>query len=199
MLNYESLMILYTNVYARIWKMLFGSNFKRFGKGSRIVFPLMIQNARRIEIGDFVRIQNKAWLIALKIDDHIPRLIIGDNTRIEHFLHIVCVREVHIGKNVLIAPSVFISDNIHRYEDPELPVRTQSLEFKGSVSIGDDSFIGRNSSIIGAKIGKHCVIGSNSVVTSDIPDYCVAAGMPAKVIKRYDFDKGAWQRVNTTE
>lgn len=199
MLNYESLMTFYANAHARIWKMLFASNFRRFGKNSRIISPLMIQNARFMEIGDFVRIQNKAWLIALKIDDHIPRLIIEANTRIEHSSHIVCVRDVHIGKNLLIAPNVFISDNIHRYKDPTLPVRNQSMEFKGSAGVGDDSFIGRNASIIGAKIGRHCVIGSNSVVTSDIPDYCIAVGIPAKVIKRYDFDNKVWQRVDTTE
>lgn len=195
MLNYESLMTFYTNVHARIWKMFFSSNFKRFGVNSRIIFPLMIENSKYMEIGEFVRIQNKAGLIALKIDDHIPRLIIDDYTRIEHFFHIVCVRDIHIGKNVLIAPNVFISDNIHGYEDPTLPVRNQPMVFKRSVFIGDDSFIGRNASIIGARIGKHCVIGSNSVVTSDIPDYCIAAGIPAKIIKRYDFDKNVWQKV----
>ena len=46
--------------------------------------------------------------------------------------------------------------------------------------------------VIGAKIGKHCVIGANSVVTKDIPDYCIAVGIPAKVIKRYDFEKKQW-------
>lgn len=61
------------------------------------------------------------------------------------------------------------------------------------VKIGSQSFIGMGARIFpGVTIGKHCVIGANAVVTHDIPDYCVAAGMPARVIKRYDFEKGEW-------
>lgn len=53
------------------------------------------------------------------------------------------------------------------------------------MTIGDDSYIGINAVIVGnIKIGRHCVIGANSVVTKDVPDYCVAVGSPAKVIKR---------------
>ena len=63
------------------------------------------------------------------------------------------------------------------------------------VTIGEDSWIGENVCICGASIGKHCVIGANSVVTKDIPDYCVAAGIPAKVIKKYNFEKNSWDRI----
>lgn len=53
-----------------------------------------------------------------------------------------------------------------------------------TVTIGDGSYIGINSVIVGnVKIGKHCVIGANSVVTKDVPSYCVAVGSPARVIK----------------
>lgn len=63
--------------------------------------------------------------------------------------------------------------------------------------IADDVWIGANSVIIGpCKIGKHSVIGANSVVTSDIPEYSVAVGTPAKVIKHYDFTKGQWVKSN---
>lgn len=64
----------------------------------------------------------------------------------------------------------------------------QGIVQKGQkVSIGDGSYIGINAVIVGnVKIGKHCVIGANSVVTKDVPDYCVAVGSPAKVVKRYN-------------
>ena len=62
--------------------------------------------------------------------------------------------------------------------------------------IGDGTWIGTNVVRVGnIQIGKHCVIGANSVVTKDIPDYSVAAGIPAKVIKRYDFEEEEWVRV----
>ena len=61
------------------------------------------------------------------------------------------------------------------------------------MSIGDGSYIGINAVIVGnVKIGKHCVIGANSIVTRDIPDYCVAVGSPAKIIKKYE--KNGWSR-----
>lgn len=66
----------------------------------------------------------------------------------------------------------------------------------GGVSIGDDTWIGTNVVIAGTiKIGKHCVIGANSVVTTDIPDYCVAVGSPCRVIKKYNKSSGLWEKM----
>jgi acetyltransferase-like isoleucine patch superfamily enzyme len=92
-----------------------------------------------------------------------------------------------------MAEKVYISDNIHAYKDVTKPIMHQPIVHKGNVYIGDNSWIGESVSIIGANIGKHCVIGANSVVTHDIPDYCVAVGSPAKVIKRYNFDINQWE------
>lgn len=64
------------------------------------------------------------------------------------------------------------------------------------ITIGKDTWIGAHVSIIGnVSIGKHCVIAANSVVVKDIPDYSVAAGVPAKVIKKYSFEKEEWIKV----
>ncbi len=195
MSGYKYIMYIYRRIYQRIWRKRFGSRFKRFGK-SRIIIPLKINGAEYIEIGDNVRIAYKGWLTAEKRNDCIPRLIIGDRTIIGHFSTISCVKDVYIGKNVLIADRVYISDNIHSYEDITIPVMHQPTIFKNSVYVGDDSWIGANVSIIGARIGKHCVIGANSIVTKDIPDYSVAVGSPARVIKRYNFETNLWQRTD---
>lgn len=185
--DYQSIIYLYTRVYQRIWRMLFSSNFKRLGKSS-IISPLKICGAKYIEIGDNVTIAYKGWMTVEKRNDCIPRFIIEDNTKIGHFSIISSVRDVHIGKNVLITDKVYVSDNIHEYEDITLPVMDQPTIFKNSAYIGGDTWIGQNVSIIGARIGKHCVIGANSVVTKDIPHYSVAVGLPARVIKRYNFE-----------
>ena len=66
---------------------------------------------------------------------------------------------------------------------------------KKPVIIGEGSWIGENVCIIGASVGKHCVIGANAVVTKDIPDYCVAVGTPAKIIKKYDTKIKKWIKV----
>ena len=97
-----------------------------------------------------------------------------------------------IEESVLTADRVYISDNIHGYEDVSIPIKNQPIVQKGTVTIGSGSWIGENVSILGASIGKHCVIGANSVVTRNIPDYSVAIGSPARVIKRYDMDNNNW-------
>ena len=97
----------------------------------------------------------------------------------------------------MLSPNVYITDCDHAYENIEIPVMDQEIIKKDySVSIGDHSYIGINSVIVGnIRIGKHCVIGANSVVTKDIPDYSVAVGSPAKVIKRYNRRTGQWGKI----
>lgn len=81
---------------------------------------------------------------------------------------------------------MYITDCDHEYRDINVPVIDQGIVRRGQmVSIGEGSYIGINAVIVGnVKIGKHCVIGANSVVTKDVPDYCVAVGSPARVIKK---------------
>ena len=56
--------------------------------------------------------------------------------------------------------------------------------------------IGERVGVLGASVGKHCVIGAHSVVTHDIPDYCVAVGIPARIVKRYNFKNQKWENTN---
>ena len=77
----------------------------------------------------------------------------------------------------------------------EVPIKEQGIIQKKDVYIGDGSWLGENVCVIGASIGQHCVIGANSVVTKDIPDYSVAVGSPAKVIKRYNPETKQWGKV----
>jgi acetyltransferase-like isoleucine patch superfamily enzyme len=70
----------------------------------------------------------------------------------------------------------------------------QPVTFTRKVEIGSGSWIGENACIIGAKVGENSVIGANSVVTKDIPDYCVAVGIPARVIRKYNREKKVWEK-----
>jgi acetyltransferase-like isoleucine patch superfamily enzyme len=153
---------------------------------SIIIRPLRIEGKKYITLKSRVIIKNYGWLIAIKIDDHNPDLFIGEGTSIGDFCHIAAVRKVVVGKNVLMANNVYISDNLHSFEDINTPIMNQPVVFKSEVIIGDGSWLGENVCVIGATIGKNCVIGANAVVTSDIPDYAVAAGIPARVIRKLD-------------
>ena len=114
------------------------------------------------------------------------------------FLSIDELKEIgfaSIGNNVLISDRVFISDHIHGYTDVGLPIINQKLEPRGSVRIKEGAFIGINSVIMpGVSIGKNSVVGASSVVTKDVPDYCVVAGNPARVIKKYDLESNKWEK-----
>jgi acetyltransferase-like isoleucine patch superfamily enzyme len=59
--------------------------------------------------------------------------------------------------------------------------------------IGEGSWIGHNACVIGVRVGKHCVIGASAVVLRDLPDYSVAVGAPARVVRRYDVEAKAWR------
>lgn len=158
--------------------------------------PLRINGKKYIWIYKNVRIKKYCWLIALKIDEYNPELVIQEGCAIGDYNHIAAVRKVVFGKNVLTANNVYISDNLHGYEDIHTPVMFQPVHYKSNVYIGDGTWIGENVCVIGAKIGRQCVIAANSVVTEDIPDFCVASGIPARIIKRYNSETKQWERTS---
>lgn len=141
--------------------------------------------------------------VTIRPDTHIyvdatSQLCIGNNTEIGRGSTITASNLIIIGDGVLTGPRVFISDHNHQYENPNEHIFEQGIRMnKGdSVMIGNGTWIGTNAVIVGnIKIGRNCVIGANSVVTKDIPDYSVAVGIPAKVIKRYDFESNTWIKV----
>lgn len=167
--------------------------FRNFGKKVRIVFPLRILGAKFISIGDNVTVQYNGFVAAIKANEIDPDLLIKKGSLIGNYCHIVCTNKVTIHENVLIADKVYISDNLHDYTDILNPIQNQSLKQLKDVEIGSGSWIGENVCIMGAKIGKNCVIGANSVVNKDIPDYCVAVGSPVVIIKRYCSESKLWE------
>jgi acetyltransferase-like isoleucine patch superfamily enzyme len=180
-------------LYARFFRLLNSRSFLFFGVKSNIIFPLNITGKKNISIGNNVNIGYKTWLAAVPLTGAEKcELIIGDGTNLGNFNHVYATRSIIIGNNVLTADKVYISDNLHSYEDITLPIMKQSIKQIENVIIGDGTWLGENVCVIGAKIGKNCVIGANSVVTKDIPDYSVAVGAPARVIKRYCVINKKW-------
>ena len=92
---------------------------------------------------------------------------------------------------------MYITDCDHEYRNIDVSVINQGIVQRGQkVSIGGGSYIGINAVIVGnVKIGNHCVIGANSVVTKDVPDYCVVVGSPAKILKRYNLETQLWEPI----
>ena len=156
-----------------------------------------LSGGRRIFIGSRVFVNDSGWLAAEPLTgDQDCALRIGDGTYIGRFCHIYATASITIGTKVLLADKVYISDNLHGFEDVGMPVIDQALKQTEKVSIGDGAWLGENVCVIGASVGRQSVIGANAVVTSDIPDYCVAVGIPARIVKRYDHETKCWRRTN---
>lgn len=170
--------------------------FSTFGLHSGMQSPLRIDGAKNIMIGDHVTIQYKSWLGALPLTgSDNATLIIEDGTVIGNFNHIFATKRIVIHRKVLTADKVFISDNFHNYELVNVPIIDQPIVQNGEVEIGEGTWLGENVCVLGASIGRHCVIGANSVVTKNIPDYSIAVGVPAKVIKRYNSNINKWEKI----
>ncbi len=169
------------------------SRFREFGFRSYIRKSLKINGFKNIRIGKRVFIGYKSWIEAVPLTGGSCELKIGDGTCIGNFNHIFATGSIIIGENVLTADRVYISDNLHSYSNPFVPIMNQPIKQIKHVYIGDGCWIGENVCIIGSSVGKNCVIGANAVVTRDIPDYSVAVGIPAKIIKRYNINTSKWE------
>lgn len=170
-------------------------HFLSYGDNVSIKFgKIEISNPENISIGNNVSINYGTWIAARPFPNCKSLLEIGNNTIIGRYNHIYASTSIKIGNGVLFADKVYVSDNLHEYEDVTKPILEQPIKQLKLVNIGDESWIGENVSIIGASIGRHCVIGANSVVTHDIPDYSVAVGVPAKVIKKYNHISKKWEK-----
>lgn len=167
----------------------------KLGEGTFIKPYFKIKNKDgRIIMGKNIKIAEGCFISMIKSKQAL--LAIGDNTDIGRFLTISCGKKIRIGKNVMTSSGVTIVDGIHEYINPDLPVLRQKMGKFGDVIIEDDSFIGVNAVIMpGVTVGKHSVVGANSVVTKSVAPYSVVAGVPAKVIKQYNFKKKAWVKV----
>jgi acetyltransferase-like isoleucine patch superfamily enzyme len=167
-----------------------GERFGRFGQGSVICFPHnTIFNERYIHIGAGTMLGPNITLSAGMVPGQEclsdPVVSIGDRCLIGKGSGIVGHFGITIGHDVWTGHHAYITDQNHGYEDITQPISRQSMPER-AVVIGDGSWLGFGTVVLpGAIIGKHVTIGANSVVTGTIPDFSVAVGTPARVIRRY--------------
>ncbi|HBR11197.1 MAG TPA: acyltransferase [Chryseobacterium sp.] len=193
--------LFFTRVYnffmRKIRYIFFKSFFGKFGAKSEIKSLYILENPENIFIDENVIIGKNAWLSANPLTGSKDcRLEIKNGADIGGNVHIYCTNSIIIEKKVLIAEKVFIADNQHSYSDITAPIMSQPIMQLSNVVLKEGCWIGENVCICGASVGKNSVIGANSVVNRDIPDFCVAVGAPAKIIKRYSFEKQAWLKTN---
>lgn len=130
------------------------------------------------------------------------RIVFGEDCHIGDSVHIASNDLVELGDNCLLASKIYISDLSHGsygtepHSFPDTVPNDRPL-VSDPVRIGDNVWIGDNAVVLpGVSIGSGCVVGANSTVTKSVPDACIVAGSPAKVIKRFDAEQSAWVRTS---
>ena len=177
-----------------------GKRFAAFGDRSMIMWkPTTIFNEEYISIGHDTLIGPDVALSAGMVPGQkcISNIVvsIGDRCLIGRGSGIFGHYSITIGNDVWTGHHVYITDQNHGYEDVSRPISQQSQPER-AVVIGDGSWLGHGAVVLpGVTIGKHVVVGANAVVTHNIPDFCVAVGSPARVVRRYDTELG-WVTVD---
>ena len=143
-------------------------------------FTLFVPDHGTLTIGEHVQFR-RGFTCEISGDG---RVTIGDRTVFTSDALIQCSTSVDIGADCVLGQSLLIVDGDHRFRDPDLPMLAQGFDFK-PVTIGQGTCITSKCSIVGANVGERVFVGANSVVTKDIPSYCLALGAPAKVVDYY--------------
>ena len=190
-----------------IYSWIFSKGLKT--KKSSISLPCEVYGVKYIHIGAGFKARKGLWLHAISQYEeykYSPRILIGVNVALSKNCHIACIAKIRIGNNVLIGSNVLITDHHHgnyaskgmtseSHSSPNSPPASRPLVGQ-AISIGNDVFIGDNCAVLpGANIGDGSIIGANSVVNTVIPAQHIAAGNPARIIKRYCQKSKAWVRV----
>ena len=174
----------------------------------RIALPRRIINAQYMFFGDNVWLGPGSLLLAstryptapmqnpelqLSLQHFSPKIEIGNRVTSTADLQIAAYREVIIEDDVLFASNVHIEDASHGYLTGTVPYKYQPISNIAPVLIKRGCWIGQNVVILpGVTIGECSIIGANSVVTTSIPERCIAVGAPARVIKRWDDIMHRW-------
>jgi acetyltransferase-like isoleucine patch superfamily enzyme len=172
-----------------------GRRFGAMGRGSCLVFPQgSIYNERHIRIGEGTIVGPYSSLtVGMAPGQQMasdPVVTIGDRCLIGRGSHIVGHWSIEIGDDIQTGPYVYITDQNHTYLDPFEPVGRQ-WPVEAAVRIGSGSWLGAHVIVLpGSDIGEHVVVAGGAVVRGRVPDRCVVAGVPARIVRRWTPEDG---------
>jgi len=134
----------------------------------------------RLRIGRHTLLEPGVWITA----PAGARITIGEGVFLNLGVMVAAMNLVEIGDHCMFANGCMITDADHRFDDPERPVPWQGFTSRGPTRIGDNVWCGANVVVTGGvTIGERCVIGANSVVTTDIAPFSIAVGAPARAVR----------------
>lgn len=165
------------------------------GRSAFVDRPFLVLGANQISLGEDVHIWPMARLEARGSGSGVV-MSVGARSMIQPFVHLAAIQELSIGEECLFASHVYISDHDHYSESAHIPVRRCRTLVAAPVRIGNGVWLGERVCVLkGVTIGEGAIVGAASVVTKDIPPRSIAVGSPARVVKRWNDDTNAWERV----
>ena len=171
--------------------------YGRMGKNSHIYNPYIISHPQNLFCGNNTTILDNAEInMYPERTGYNCKISIGESCYICERLTMIVGGDIVIGNGCLFAKGVSVFSHNHGMNpESEIYYMDQPLLLK-NVRIGDGCWLGEDVLVLpGKTIGTKCIIGAGSVVANDIPDYSIAVGNPAKVVKRWSFDNHRWERV----
>jgi acetyltransferase-like isoleucine patch superfamily enzyme len=177
---------LWVRARSKAFSVLAAGGFGSFGVKSVLEPPIRLNGEARMAIGSYVYVGAGSWLQVLDGHSEGIALSIGDGTNIVGACVLSAAQSVVIGQDVLMARNVYIADHMHAFEDTTRAVIKQGITRIGPVEICDGAWLGENVVVgPGVRIGRGAVVGANAVVLEDVGDYCVAVGVPARVVRSF--------------
>ena len=155
---------------------------------SSIKKPIRVVGSKHIFVGNKTTILNGIRIEAIEKwngKKYSPEIRIGNNVNFGQNCHVTCANKIIVGNGVSVMPQVLITDIEHEYIADKTLLET-GLEV-GAVEIGDYTVIGMGTRILGSrgvKIGRNVIVGTNSIIKSNIPDNSIAYGNPLKIVRR---------------
>lgn len=170
-----------------------------FSKSRMIRFPIVVRGKKYIDFGTNLT-TGRNCRIEVNGKHSGKRIIFGNNVNIGDNVSIRCADKIIIGNNVLMGSRVLIIDNSHgnysgEMQDSPLVPPNQRILSTGQIKIKDNAWIGEGVVVQQrVTIGEGSIIAANSVVTRDVPDFCIVGGVPAKVLKIWNPETKGWVR-----
>ncbi|MDR2391406.1 MAG: acyltransferase [Planctomycetota bacterium] len=200
MCAYELLMKLRER-WIRLHSAMAGRTLGSYGGNGRIEYPVHINAPKNLSVGRDVVICSGTMLSCVKEwagrGNFDGRIALGDRVVVREGVQISAAESVTIGNDTGLGRNVLISDHDHDYRLVDRAILENPITAPRPVIIEDGCYLGAMVRVApGVRIGRHSTIGYASVVTRDIPPYSVAVGSPARVVRRYDFEKKLWESID---
>jgi len=186
-------------------KLFYPQLFKKTGRNVVFGKNMTLRHPIKITVGDHVAIDDNVVMDAkgcqhdkeFSLGNNIiightstlcskgGSMIIGNNCNFGSHVALYCASDIRFGKNILLGPGSFIGGGTYKFDSVDQPIISQGYELKGPISIGDNCWFGASVTVVdGVSIGENSIIGAGAVVLDNIPPFSIAAGVPAKVLKK---------------